>query len=221
MSEGWIRIIICAVLIVVILGNVTQTEASGDIRVIVKLQAGFLIGPILTLLGATPLDSVPAANLYLLEVPFIPQLNLTLQLFGVLYIETDTTINSPSFLNLGLLTTTSAPDFFMTQPALTLVRANQADRYYDGYGVVVADINSAVDTSYPALQGHLTMGYDFVGAQGPTYVFLNSISNFLDQTSSIFLGSGAPIDSSTSAFMTQSDLSFLDGGPPPGLITGP
>src|SRR2546426_7563253 len=39
--------------------------------------------------------------------------------------------------------------------------------------VIVADINSRVDFSHPALQGHLTAGYDFVAAQGSTYVLLN------------------------------------------------
>jgi subtilisin family serine protease len=222
MFVRWMRIIACAILIIVIIGNVIGAEASGDTRIIVKLQAGLLIGPVLTLLGADLLDSLPAVNLYLLRMPYVPTLNLTLQLLGVLYIENDTTMNNPTFLNLGLLTTTSTPDFYLTQPALLLIRANQADSYYAGYGVTVADINSAVDFSHPALQGHLTGGYDFVAAQGSTYSLLNqSLSNFLDQTSSSFLGSGEPIDSPTSAFMTQSDLSFLDGGPPPGLITGP
>jgi subtilisin family serine protease len=222
MFVRWMRIIACAILIIVITGNVIGVEASGDTRIIVKLQAGLLIGPLLTLLGADLLDSLPAVNLYLLRMPYVPTLNLTLQLLGVLYIENDTTMNNPTFLNLGLLTTTSTPNFYLTQPALLLIRANQAGSYYAGYGVTVADINSAVDFSHPALQGHLTGGYDFVAAQGSTYALLNqSLSNFLDQTSSNFLGSGEPIDSPTSAFMTQSDLSFLDGGPPPGLITGP
>src|SRR5260370_20615362 len=97
-------------------------------------------------------------------------------------------MNIPSFENAGLLTTTSQPNFYLEQPALTLIRANLAHKYYDGYGVIVADINSAVDSSHPALQGHLTAGYDFVAAQGSTYVLLNqSPSNFLIDSSSSFL----------------------------------
>jgi subtilisin family serine protease len=222
MFVRWMRIIGCAILVIAIIGNVIGAEASGDIRIIVKLQAGFLVGPVLTLLGADLLDSIPALNLYVLRMPYVPTLTFILQLLGVVHIEKDTTMNIPAFLNVGLLTTASPPDFYLTQPALTLIQANQAASYYDGYGVVVADINSAVDSSHPALQGHLIEGYDFVAAQGSSYVLLNqSLSNFLDQSSSTLLGSGEPIDASTSAFMTQSDLSFLDGNLPPGLITGP
>ena len=207
---------------IVIVGNLFTAEASGDIRIIVKLQPGRLIGPVLSLLGAVLLDSLPAVNLYLLQVSTVPVLTFLLQLLGVVYIENDTIMKNPTFENVGLLTTESPPDFYLAQPALTLIRAKQANKYYGGYGVIVADINSRVDFSHPALQGHLTAGYDFVAAQGSTYVLLNrSLSNFLDPSSSSFLGSDQTIDSATSAFMTQSDLSFLDGGPQPGLITGP
>ena len=96
MSVRWMRAIICALLIIAIIGNIYCAEASGNIRIIVKLQAGALIGPILTLLGADLLDSIPAINLYLLRVPNIPVLTFTLQLLGVLYIENDTTLNNPS-----------------------------------------------------------------------------------------------------------------------------
>jgi subtilisin family serine protease len=224
MSVRWMRAIICSLLIVAIIGNIFPAQASGDIRIIVKLQAGALIGPVLTLLGADLLDSIPAVNLYLLRVSTVPVLTLTLQLLGVLYIENDTTLNNPTFQNTGLLVTTSAPDFYRTQPALTLVRDDQATTYYDGFGVTVADINSAVDSSHPALQGHLAAGYDFVTAQGPTYAQLNeSSSSFLDESSSSFLdqAGGQPIDPATAAFLTESTSSFLDNGLPLGLIGGP
>ena len=224
MSVRWMRVITCAVLIIAIIGNIHCAEASGDIRIIVKLQVGALIGPILSLLGADLLDSLPAANLYLLRVSNVPLLSFTLQLLGVVYIENDTTLNNPTFQNTGLLVTTSPPDFYRTQPALTLVRDNQATTYYDGYGVTVADINSWTDSSHPALQGHLTAGYDFVTAQGSTYAQLNeSSSSFLDESSSSFLdqSGGQPIDPSTAAFLTESTSSFLDNGLPLGLIGGP
>src|SRR5262249_44675253 len=155
------RITACAILMIAIIGNVIGAEASGDIRIIVKPQASSLIGPVLNLLGADLLDSIPEANLYLLRMSSVPALTFILRLLGVLYIENDTTINTPSLLNLGLLTTPSPPDFYLTQPALTLIQANQSASDYNGYGVIVADINSAVDFNHPALQGHLTGGYDF------------------------------------------------------------
>jgi subtilisin family serine protease len=223
MSVRWMRIMICAILMIALIGNITGAEASGGIRIIVKLQVGALITPVLTLLGAQLLDSIPTANLYLLEVSNIPVVTFVLQLLGVVDIENDTTINIPAFENAGLLTTTSPPDFYLTQPALTLIQANLADNYYTGYGVIVADINSWVDSSHPALQGHLTAGYDFVAAQGSTYVLLNqSPSNFLDESSSSFLDQWPePIDPSTAAFLTESSSSFLDGNLPLGLIQGP
>src|SRR6266478_3173961 len=200
MFVRWMRGMICAILLIAIMGSTVGAEAAGDIRIILKLRTGALIGPILTLLGADLLDSIPSVNLYLLRVPHVPALSFTLSLLGVVYIETDTTMDNPTFRNLELLTSVAPPDFYRLQPALTLIRADKAVDYYAGYGVIVADINSATDSSHPALQGHVVGAFDFVQAQGPTYALLNqSASNFLDQTAS----------------------SFLDNGLPAGLITGP
>src|SRR5436853_869205 len=96
MSVRWMRVITCAVLIIAIIGNIYCAEASGDIRIIVKLQVGALIGPILSLLGADLLDSIPAANLYLLRVSNVHLISFILQLLVVVYIVTDTTLNIPT-----------------------------------------------------------------------------------------------------------------------------
>jgi len=224
MFVRWMRVIICAILMIAILGNTFTAEASGTTRIIVKLQSGSLIGAVLSLLGAVLLDVIPGLNLYLLQVVNVPLLIFVLQLLGVVYIENDTTVNNPAFENVGLLATASLPSFYLKQPALRLIRADQVAKYYGGYGVIVADINSAVDFSHPALQGHLTAGYDFVSAQGPTYAVLNeSSSNFLDQSSSTFhdASGSLPIDSSIATFLTESSSSFLDDRHLAGLITGP
>ena len=224
MFVRWMRGMICAILLIAIMGSTVGAEAAGDIRIILKLRTGALIGPLLTLLGADLLDSIPSVNLYLLRVPHVPVLSFTLSLLGVAYIETDTTMDNPTFRNLGLLTSVAPPDFYRLQPALTLIRADKAIDYYAGYGVIVADINSATDSSHPALQGHVVGGFDFVQAQGPTYALLNqSASNFLDQTASSFLdqSGSASVDPATAAFMTQTASNFLDNGLPAGLITGP
>src|SRR5437870_8573307 len=99
MFQRWMRIIICAILMIVIVGNLFTAEASGDIRIIVMLQPGSLIGAVLSLLGAVLLDAIPAVNLYLLQVSSIPLLTFVLQLLGVVYIEKDTTMNNPAFQN--------------------------------------------------------------------------------------------------------------------------
>src|SRR5713101_5513580 len=99
MFARWMRIVICAILMIALIGNMNRVEASGDIRIIVKLQVGALIAPVLSLLGGLLLDSLPAANLYLLEVSKLPVLTFLLQLLGVVYIEHDTTMNIPTVEN--------------------------------------------------------------------------------------------------------------------------
>src|SRR5436190_6382399 len=129
MLVRWMRITICAILMIAIMGNMAGAEASGNTRVIVKLRLGALIGPVLALLNAELLDSLPGLNLYLLRVSSIPLLSFTLQLLGVVSIEPDTTINNRTFKNTGLLTTASPPDFYRSQPSLALIRASQAANY--------------------------------------------------------------------------------------------
>src|SRR6266850_1162577 len=149
MFVRWMRIMICAILVVAIIGSSFSAEAAGDLRIILKLRVGALLGPILALLGADVLDSIPSINLYLLRVPHLPVLNFTLSLLGVIYIENDTTLSNPTFRNMGLLDSVAPADFYRRQPALTLIRADNILDYYDGYGVIVADINSATDFNHP------------------------------------------------------------------------
>jgi subtilisin family serine protease len=81
-----------------------------------------------------------------------------------------------------------------------------AQGYSKGRLVSIADINSLVDYSHPALAGHLTGGMDFVASRPKSSADLNqSSSSFLDdQSSSSFL------DQSSSSFLDQSSSSFLD-----------
>ena len=224
------RAILCALLVFILGGTSFNAEAAGQ-RIVVKLNTASPIGPVLNLLNATVLDVISDSNLYLLQVPQLPSLGtLTLNLLGIEYIEVDTTLSGPTLRTLGLVQSKSAADWYRLQPALTRIRAVQASKYYDGYGVVVADINSAVDYGHPALQGHLTGGYDFVTAQGSTYAALNQSSgsfmdqssgSFLDQSSGSFLdqASGSFLDQASGSFMDQSSGSFLDGAPLLNIVT--
>lgn len=224
------RAILCALLVFIVGGTSFNAEAAGQ-RIVVKLNTASPIGPVLNLLNATVLDVISDSNLYLLQVPQLPSLGtLTLDLLGIAYIEVDTTLSGPTLRTLGLVQSKSAADWYRLQPALTRIRAVQASKYYDGYGVVVADINSAVDYGHPALQGHLTGGYDFVTAQGSTYAALNQSSgsfmdqssgSFMDQSSGSFLdqASGSFLDQASGSFMDQSSGSFLDGAPLLNIIT--
>src|SRR5256712_3326834 len=217
------RALVCALLFLIIAVNGVDAEASE--RIVVELNNGSPIRPVLTLLNATVLDVISESNLSLLEASSLPGLStLTLNLYGITYIEADTTLFAPTLRTLGVLRSNAAADWYRMQPAFTLIRANRASAYYDGYGVVVADINSAVDYGHPALRGHLTSGVDFVSQQGPSYAALNQSSgsfldqssgSFLDQSSGSFLdqSSGSFLDQSSGSFLDQSSGSFLDGSP--------
>jgi len=209
------RALVCGLLFLIIAVNGVDAEASQ--RIVVELNNGSPIRPVLTLLNATVLDVISESNLYLLEASSLPGLStLTLNLYGITYIEADTTLFAPTLRTLGVLRSNAAADWYRMQPAFTLIRANRASAYYDGYGVVVADINSAVDYGHPALRGHLTSGVDFVSQQGPSYAALNQASgSFLDQSSGSFLdqSSGSFLDQSSGSFLDQSSASFLDGRP--------
>src|SRR5881396_1164904 len=209
------RAISCALLVLIVTGSSRNAEAAAN-RIIVKLNTGSPIDPVLNLLNASVLDVISDSNLYLLQVPQVPSLGtLTLNLLGITYIEVDTTLSAPTLRTLGVLQSQSPADWYRLQPALTRIRAVQASKYYDGYGVVVADINSAVDYAHPALRGHLTGGYDFVATQGSSYAALNQASgSFLDQSSGSFL------DQSSGSFLDQSSASFMDGAPVTNIVTG-
>ena len=217
------RALLCALLFLII--TVNGLDAAASQRIVVELNNGSPIRPVLTLLNATVLDVISESNLYLLNASPLPGLGtLTLNLYGIAYIEADTTLFVPTLRTLGVLQSDAPVDWYRKQPAFTLIRANRASAYYDGYGVVVADINSAVDYGHPALRGHLTSGVDFVSQQGPSYAALNQASgsfldqssgSFLDQSSGSFLdqSSGSFLDQSSGSFLDQSSASFLDGKP--------
>jgi thermitase len=121
---------------------------------------------------------------------------------------------------MGLLAGVSTPpisDWYRAQPALQLVRTAESHSYSTGRSVVVADINSRVDYSHPALVGHLTSGYDFVETKASGNVALNqSSAGFLDQSSAGFLdqSSAGFLDQNGVSILNQSSAGFLDGHGP-------
>jgi subtilisin family serine protease len=139
---------------------------------------------------------------------------------GVLSVEPDSAVNPPA-LKGGIINVPAgtAPAWYSTQPEFAKVGIGTG-YVSTGKGVVVADINSAVDFSHPALTGHLTAGYDFilgtpigVGLDQSGSSFLNqSGSSFLNQSGSSFLNqSGSSfLNQSGSSFLNQSGSSFLN-----------
>src|SRR5262245_56393293 len=97
------RALTCTLLLLMMGGGCLNAEAASS-RIVVKMNSGSVIGPVLTLLNATVLDTISDANLYLLQVPLVPSLSpLTLNLLGIAYIETDTTLYGPTHETLGIL----------------------------------------------------------------------------------------------------------------------
>src|SRR5207244_10716059 len=118
-----------------------------------------------------------------------------------------TVTSVPNVCVLGLLRipATAAPDWYKNQPSWRLIEADKALAYSTGMGVRVADINSRVDSSHPALANHLVFvnGYDLVGTHSANYpVPLNqSETGYLER--------------SETGYLEQSDTGYLE--PPTGL----
>ena len=130
-----------------------------------------------------------------------------LQLLGVQWIEANRGVDLPSVAHAGLLSASGATDprWYRNQPALQLIRSESAHKYSDGHNVLIADINSKVDTNHPALVGHLFSGYDFVsGTSSGVNAGLND-----DQQTAGFLDD----DQQTAGFLDddQQTAGFLDG----------
>jgi subtilisin family serine protease len=195
-------------LILLIAGCLQGSALAAPIPVIVQLSPLTNVNIIAQLLGGTILDSVPGVNTHLLSVPTLPVLsNLQLSLLGIVSIELDKSVPIGPTPRVGVLTVPgpTPADWYKNQPAMVRIRAGEAQTYSTGAGIVVADLNSSVDVSHPALIGHLTAGYDFVAARAGYAGTLNqSSSGFLDQSSSGFL------DQSSSGFLDQSSSGFLD-----------
>src|SRR5207247_4009250 len=124
----------------------------------------------------------------------------------------------PRFRGSALSATGSggALPWYADQPAFNLMNAASARAKSTGRGVIIADINSQVDVSHPALQGHLTTGRDFIGNSGPKTrtgaTLEQSTASFLDQSTASFLDQSTAsfLDQSTASFLDQSTASFLD-----------
>ncbi len=173
-----------------------------SLPVIVQISPAANITVIASVLGATIVDSIPDSSIYLLNVPVrgpaavMTPINL---LPGVLWQELNVSVSLPAFAQLGLVTIpgTAGSNWYKDQPSWQLIEAQNAQAYSTGAGVLVADINSQVDYSHPALIGHLTAGYDFVANRPDGYSVLNqSEAGYLDQWEA--------------GYLDQSEAGYLD-----------
>src|SRR5438128_8868531 len=205
------RILLCLVVF-----RALSANAMAAVPVIVQLGPLGNILNVVNTLGGTLLDQIPGTKIYLLSLPTIPIVSPLLQsLLGITSIEADKIIPVPARSQMGVLTVgqTTAADWYNAQPDLVKIRSTAAQSYSRGAGIVIADLNSAVDFAHPALAGHLTGGYDFVGARASYQGTLNQAgSGFLDQAGSGFLdqaGAGF-LDQAGAGFLDQNAASFLD-----------
>src|SRR5437867_4190330 len=154
MTGSRTRLLLIVALIAALLGP-TGAHAQSSIPVIVKLSPTANLAPINNLLGGTPVDSIPGANTYLYNLPSLPIVGSVLALLGVQWVEPNTGVVLPSPTMPVLLTVpaSAAPDWYRYQPEMQLIGSNDARAYATGRSIVVADINSQVDYSHPALTG--------------------------------------------------------------------
>jgi hypothetical protein len=114
--------------------------------------------------------------------------------------------------------TTSAWDGYVNQPAASIVGVQDTQKTFNVLGTgTVADIDTGVDPTHPALQGVLLQGYDFTRNQ-PGGSELNDISS----SPCPFVScppppcptcSPAKVNQSTAAVLDQSTAAVLDGTP--------
>lgn len=193
------------ILFLILLLAFTVQAGAASYPIIVQISPTANITTIVSALQATVVDVIPDSNIYLLNAPSL--LTEPNPLLGIEWAEPNLGVTLPGFVRLGVLKAKdSAPaDWYRYQPAMMLIRAGEARDYSTGRGIVVADINSQVDYSHPALIGHLTTGYDFVSTKSSEQTALNqSSAGYLDQSSAGYL------DSSTESFLNQSSAGYLD-----------
>jgi hypothetical protein len=225
------RVLIC--LLVLSVFSVNAMAASNPTIIQTNGVVGNVLNIVSALGGGTLLDSIPGTNIYLLDLPNLPIVTPLLQtVLGIVFIEPDRQIVTPARGQMGILTIgpSTAVDWYKMQPEFLRINAMAAQSYSRGRGIVVADLNSQIDYSHPALAGHLTGGYDFVSARSGYQGTLNqssatfldqSSATFLDQSSATFLdqSSATFLDQSSATFIDQSSATFLDANPAYGHAT--
>jgi subtilisin family serine protease len=198
-----------------------QLHAADSIPVIVKLTSASSLTGVLNTLGGVVVDQIPGTNILLINVPNLPLVqsvlalpDFMLQLLGIDWLEINNGVTLPGRPQAGILQIGAGKpaDWYKNQPAMQLIRSNEAQAYATGGSVVVADINTLVDSAHPALRGHLTSGYDFVATRPGGATALNQSDTwFINQSDTWFINQSDTwfIDQSDTWFINQYELAFL------------
>ena len=185
-----------------------------SVPAIVKTSHGANIQQVAVSLGGTVVDSIPDADTYLLNITNIAAAQSPISA-GIEWIEPNLVVSLDPILLQGIVKVPAgnASNWYLQQPAWQIIQANQALQVSSGRGVIVADINSAVDSFHPAIAGHLVGGFDFVANKPAGEAALDqSSASFMDQSSASFMdqSSASFMDQSSASFMDQSSASFMD-----------
>jgi len=180
--------------------------AFSQIGIVVQLSPQTDPNEVAARFNGVVVEALSDANQFLLSVPAIPTGPLS---NDIRWIETNQPSTLPSNPRTGYLTVkqNAAADWYNAQPSFALIKLPNALTYSRGRGVVVADINSDVDYSHPALVGHLTSGYDFVNdgpGSGGGALLNDSSASYLDESSASYL------DGVTITYLNDSSASYLD-----------
>ncbi|PYS54216.1 MAG: hypothetical protein DMG13_09100 [Acidobacteria bacterium] len=193
-----------------------NVPAVAQIGLVVQLPPTANIAAVALHANGAVVDVIPEANQFLLSVPAAPS---HLADTDVRWMELNQGATLPSAPHARYLQVApnTAPGWYKTQPALALTNLGGALTYSTGRGVVVADINSRVDTSHWALIGHLLPEQDFVSVRPNGVTALNeSSASYLDESSASYLdqSSASYLDESSASYLDESSASYLDGRNP-------
>src|SRR5437899_13038441 len=144
-------------------------------------------------------------------------------LLGIVSVEVDRTLNIPRTAPLipyapGQLWQRTLINYYGTsvwygyasQPAAQIVRVPDAQIGFNVTGTgIVADIDTGVDPTHPALQGVLLQGYDFTRNQPGA----SELLHYYSSTAACSTCAPGRVNQSSMAIVDQSSMAIVDGAP--------
>jgi subtilisin family serine protease len=219
--------VVCAVLLAAL---VAAPAAHAQTRLVVRDSLGLPgINLVCVLAGCQVVQGLgdPQGQLFVVTFPAILDpvtalLRLQIGVLGLVSVEIDQTVNTqsadagppPSYLTDETPTSyygTTVWHGYVEQPATQLIRNDATHSTYSvaGAGVTVADIDTGVDPTHPALQGVLLPGYDFTRNQNGGSE-TNDVSGASPSSTSSSTET-AQVNQRTVAVLDQRTVAVLDG----------
>jgi subtilisin family serine protease len=191
-------------------------QAFAQIGLVVQLPPTANIDSVATHANGVIVGAIPEAHQFLLSVPATPH-NLPDNEVHWMELNQGTSLPSGPHHQYVDVPATAGADWYNTQPPFARINLQNALTYSTGAGVIVADINSGVDDTHPALAGHLMSGYDFVVGKPVGVTSLNdSGASYLDDSGASYLDQAtiAYLNDSGASYLDDSGASYLDGQNP-------